>query len=111
VTWRHGERPQYAEDGSFGQFLRTLRHPLRLLAMGLAALAVSSGVLMSVGVGSAVAGAMLGVIAGEIAGRSRLKLAVIATSILLLTLASWGLASASTDGEWIPSLVGPGVAL
>ncbi len=105
------ERPQYADDGTFGRLLGVIRHPLRAVAMALAAVAISWGVLMPAGVTSAVIGAVLGVVAGELAGRSRLRLAAAAVALLLVVLMSWGAASLATGGEAVPSVVGPGATL
>ena len=105
------EKPQYADEGTFGKIVRATRHPLRAIAMALAALALSWGVLMTAGVTSAVIGAVLGVVAGELLGRSRFKLSAVAAVLGVTLLISWGIAGLCTGGETIPGMLGPGAAL
>lgn len=87
------------------------RHPLRVLAMAMAALSLSWGVALTEGLIAAMLGAILGTILGELLGRSRLRLAVIEGGAALLLVATWQLASLSVGTEALAEAVGPGNAL
>ena len=87
------------------------RHPLRLVAMVMAALSLSWGVALSEGILAAMIGAALGVGLGEVLGRSRLRTGVIEGGAALLLVATWQVAALSTGTEALASAVGPGNAL
>ena len=91
--------------------MRVLRHPLRALCMGLAALAVTFGLVRPSVVALAVLAAVLGVAAGEVLGRLRWRLWV----VLLGLAAGLGLALAAawlvTGLEAIPDALGAATAL
>lgn len=87
------------------------RHPLRAIAMALAALAISWGVIGGEGLASAMICAVGGVALGEWLGRGEIKLSAILGGALVALLVGWGIASFSTSSELVPSIVGPGSAL
>ena len=87
------------------------RHPLRIVAMVMAALSLAWGVALTEGILAAMLGAALGVVLGELLGRSRLRTAVIEGAAALLLVATWQLAALSTSTEALASAVGPGNAL
>lgn len=91
--------------------LKGWRHPLRIVAMAMAALSLSWGVAPTEGIVAAMLGAVLGVIAGEVLGRGRLRTAVIQGATVILCVASWQAASLSTSTELLAATVGPGNAL
>ena len=99
------------KDSLFGVLLRLARHPLRALAMGLAAFCVVSDIALTTGIVSAVLGAMLGVFAGEIFGRSRLKLGWVLGGLALFALGAIGLAAAMVRIESLVSALGTAGAL
>ena len=87
------------------------RHPVRLVAMAMAALSLAWGVALTEGLIAAMVGAALGVIAGELLGRSRLRLGVVVGGVGLLVLTAWKLGALALNTEWLASSVGPGNAL
>lgn len=95
--------------------IRTLlqgwRHPIRVVAMILAALSLSWGVALTEALIASMAGAAAGVVLGELLGRSRLRTAVIEGGAALLLVASWQVASVAVGTEALAAAVGPGNAL
>ncbi len=87
------------------------RHPVRLLAMAMAALSLAWGVALTEGLIAAMAGAALGVIAGELLGRSRLRTGVVLGGLWLFTLVAWKGGAFALTTEWLADYVGPGNAL
>jgi transglutaminase-like putative cysteine protease len=87
------------------------RHPLRALAMALAALSLAWGVALTEGLVAAMVGAVLGVVAGELLGRSRARLGVALGGVALFTLVTWLLGRTLTTTEALASMVGPGNTL
>ncbi len=87
------------------------RHPLRVVAMAMAALSLAWGVALTEGLVAAMVGAALGVVAGELLGRSRLRLGVVAGGLGLLVLFAWKLGALLVGTEFLASWVGPGNAL
>ena len=91
--------------------LRFVRHPLRVLAMSIAAVCVTWPITSLFGVAAAAGGAALGVVLGELLGRSRLRAPVVVALLgALLALFAY-LGHLSTHSELIPSAVGPATAL
>lgn len=87
------------------------RHPLRVVAMAMAALSLAWGVALTEGIVAAMVGAVLGVMLGELFGRSRLRTPVIVGGAVVALVASWQLAALSTSTELLAQTVGPGNAL
>jgi transglutaminase-like putative cysteine protease len=87
------------------------RHPLRALAMALAALSLAWGVALTEGLVAAMVGAVLGVVVGELLGRSRVRLGVALGGVALFTLVTWFIGRTLTTTEWLASMVGPGNTL
>ena len=87
------------------------RHPLRVIAMAMAALSLAWGVALTEGLVAAMVGAALGVVAGELLGRSRLRLGVITGGLGLLVVVAWKLGAVALNTEALPDAVGPGNAL
>jgi transglutaminase-like putative cysteine protease len=102
---------RYAEEGTFARVVRFVRHPLRLLAMALAALAVSLGLTTTGAMASAVIGTLSGVVLGEVLGRSRYRLPLVLGGIAGVALLGFGAGVLSTTGETIPDALGPATAL
>jgi len=102
---------RYAEEGTVGRLVRWTRHPLRMVAMGLAALAIGWGIALTSGLVASVIGAVAGVLAGELLARSRLRLPATLSGLFVFALLCWGIAALATGTEAIPSAVGPGGAL
>ena len=75
------------------------RHPLRVVAMVMAALSLAWGVALTEGILAAMLGAALGVGLGELLGRSRLRTVVIEGGAALLLVATWQVAALSTSTE------------
>jgi transglutaminase-like putative cysteine protease len=96
---------------TLGRAVRALRHPLRMIAMSLAALALTAGVALTEGVVAAVLGALVGVLAGEWLGRSRWTLPVVLGGCGGALLLALGASAFVLNSESISSLLGPGVAL
>jgi transglutaminase-like putative cysteine protease len=102
---------RYAEEGTFAKVVRFVRHPLRLIAMALAALAVSLGLTTTGAMVSAVLGTLIGVVLGEVLGRSRYRLPLVLGSIGLIATIGFGAGVLSVTGETIPDALGPATAL
>lgn len=102
-----------AGDGSAGvhRFLRALRHPVRIAAVAIAAMALTSALTSTAGVLAAMLGAALGVVAGELLGRSRIRLAALLLVEAGLLAMVWVIAWSLTYFSLFPSLVGPSLAL
>lgn len=94
-----------------GRTVRASRHPLRMLAMSLAALAVTAGVALTEGVVAAVLGALAGVLVGEWLGKSKWRLPVVLGGCAAGLLLALGMSALALRWELVPSIVGPGVAL
>ncbi|MBI2896270.1 MAG: transglutaminase domain-containing protein [Deltaproteobacteria bacterium] len=94
-----------------GGLLTRARHPLRALAMAMAALSLAWGTTSTEGLIAAMTGAVLGVVAGELLARSRLRLVVIVGGFGLLLAATFEIASLSLTTTFLPSLIGPGTAI
>jgi transglutaminase-like putative cysteine protease len=99
------------KDSLLGVLLRLVRHPLRAIAMGLAAFCVVSDIALTTGIVSTVLGAMAGVFVGELFGRSRLKLGWVLAGLALFALGAIGVAAAMVHVESIVSALGTGGAL
>jgi transglutaminase-like putative cysteine protease len=87
------------------------RHPVRLVAMALAALSLAWGVALTEGLAAAMAGAALGVVAGELLGRSRVRTGVVLGGLWLFVLVAWKGGAYALTTEWLAGAVGPGNAL
>lgn len=94
-----------------GRTVRASRHPLRMIAMSLAALAVTAGVALSEGVVAAVLGALAGVLAGEWLGKSKWRLPVVLGACGGALMFALGASALALRWELVPSIVGPGLAL
>jgi transglutaminase-like putative cysteine protease len=94
-----------------GRAVRTSRHPLRMLAMALAALSVTGGIALTEGVVAAVLGALGGVLAGEWLGKSKYRLPVVLGACAAGLLLAFGLSALALRWEVLPSIAGPGGAL
>src|SRR5688572_20179947 len=91
--------------------IQKLRHPMRLLCVGVAAYCAVGALTGTAGTVSAVVAALSGVVLGELLGRRRLRLWLIASAALLLALLGVWIGIASTKYEAIPSAIGPAAAL
>lgn len=87
------------------------RHPVRVLAMAMAALSLAWGVALTEGLIAAMVGAALGTVGGELLGRSRLRTGVTLAGLWLLTLVAWKGGALALTTEFLASEVGPGNAL
>ena len=96
---------------TLGRAVRALRHPLRMIAMSLAALALTAGVALTEGVVAAILGALAGVLAGEWLGRSRWKLPVVLGGCAGALLFAVATSAFALRTEAFSSLLGPGLAL
>ncbi len=90
---------------------RILRHPVRVVAMTIAALALSWSLVGTQGAVPAGLGAACGVALGEWLGRGKLKLQVVLAGATTALLFAWLLAAMLTSTEFIASGLGPGLAL
>jgi len=110
-----GARWRLREEGELTGMLKRLavraRHPLRALAMAMAALALAYGIAGTGGIVAAMIGAIGGVIAGELIGRSKLRLPIALGAIGLSLLVLWELSAAAVTTELVPELLGPGTTL
>jgi transglutaminase-like putative cysteine protease len=88
-----------------------LRHPLRLIAMGITALAIAFGLTGGAGIASAIFGATLGVSVGHLLGRSKIRMLSIAGALALVLVVLWLAGRGATGSELVPSLLGPHRAL
>jgi transglutaminase-like putative cysteine protease len=88
-----------------------LRHPLRIVATGLALGCLVWPLTNGIGVGSVFFGTILGVVLGELAGKSRYRGWVLAASASALLGALQGLLSLAVRVEWFSAAVGPTFAL
>jgi len=96
---------------TLGRAVRALRHPLRMIAMSLAALALTAGVALTEGVVAAILGALAGVLAGEWLGRSQWKLPVALGGCAGALLFAVATSAFALRTEAFSSLLGPGLAL
>ncbi len=104
--------PATVEDiGPLGRLLAFGRHPLRCLAMALAALSLAWGVALASGWIAAMIGAVLGVLAGELLARSRLRLALALLTLVGGMAVLWASTGLMVSTEAIPSMLGPGTTL
>jgi len=87
------------------------RHPVRALAMALAAFALSWGVALGEALAAAMIGAILGVVAGELLGRSRVRPTVGVAGLGLLAFVLWRFAALAVGTEALAELAGPANAL
>lgn len=87
------------------------RHPVRALAMALAAFSVSWGVALGEALAAAMLGAILGVALGEALGRSRVRPTVALGGLTLLAFVLWRFAAVAVNTEALAELVGPANAL
>jgi transglutaminase-like putative cysteine protease len=88
-----------------------LRHPLRLIAMAITALAIAFGLTGAAGIVSAVLGATLGVLVGHLLGRSKMRLVSILGVLAGILALAWLLSRLATRSELVPSLLGAHRAL
>src|SRR5690606_22970574 len=72
--------------------LRATRHPIRALAMAMAALALAWGMATSAGLTAAMLGAVAGVAGGELLGRTKTRLIALVIAVLLFGAAGWWMA-------------------
>ncbi len=91
--------------------LSAFRHVLRVAALALAALSLTSAVAAVTGVTAAVVGTVFGAVLGELLGRSRLKTSVLIVGHVCVLFLVWIASCVATHWGWLPGLVGPGVAL
>lgn len=96
---------------ALGRLIRATRHPLRALALGLAAFAITAGVAITEGVVAAILGALAGQIVGERLASSRLRTEVAAGGALGVGLLVWAVSAALVTTELGPELLGPGTTL
>jgi len=109
---KHPERDvRFPDDGIFGRILRVTRHPLRGLAMALAATAVAAGVTTGGGVASAILGALGGVVVGEVLARSRVRLIAATLGFAGIGLVAFLIAWMCTGTETFAGMLGPSNAL
>ncbi|MCS6798618.1 MAG: hypothetical protein NZ898_08810 [Myxococcota bacterium] len=101
----------YGEPSPFGRVVAALRHPLRILAMAGAALAVGWGLSVGEAMAAACVGATTGVVAGELMARSRLRPLVAAGGVAFVALLLAWLGSLPTRSEAVATALGPGTAL
>lgn len=87
------------------------RHPLRVVAMAMAALSLAWGIALTEGLVAAMVGAAFGVVVGELLGRSRLRLGVVVVGVGLFVASAWQLGVVLLGTEALASWVGPGNAL
>ena len=102
---------RHAEDGRFTRFVRSMRHPLRLVAMVGGALALCWGLATASSLVSAVVGTAAGVIVGEVLGRSRFRFAVLIAVAAICVVAGLAFAWVATHGSFVPQVLGPSLAL
>ena len=102
---------RYADDGRFARFVRSLRHPLRVVAMVGAALALSWGVATAGSLAAIVVGTAAGVIVGEMVGRSAWRLLAVWLGAALFVAAGLALSSLATGAAWVSGAIGPSAAL
>jgi transglutaminase-like putative cysteine protease len=91
--------------------LRATRHPIRAVAMAMAALALSWGIATSAGLTAAMLGAVAGVAGGELLARSKTRLIALVLGVLALGAAGWWSADFVTETRIVPMAIGPGAAL
>ncbi len=114
---QHGTHvaPQFgrsaAADGRQQSRWRIMRHPVRVVAMTIAALALSWSLVGTQGAVPAGLGAAAGVVLGEWLGRGKLKLQVVLGGAVAALCFAWLLAVTLTSTAWLASGLGPGLAL
>jgi hypothetical protein len=91
--------------------LRGTRHPIRALALAMAALALSWGIATSAGLTAAMLGAVAGVAGGELLGRSKSRLIALVFGVLLFGALGWWVADVVTETRAVPMAIGPGATL
>ncbi|UJR84440.1 transglutaminase-like domain-containing protein [Sandaracinus amylolyticus] len=98
-------------DTLFTRFVRSARHPLRVVTMGIATFCLVADVAMGTGITAAVLGAMAGVLAGELLARTPLRLSWVLGG--LAAVAGIGLAIGGTivRVEGIVAALGTGLSL
>jgi len=90
---------------------RATRHPIRAVAMAMAALALAFGIATSSGLIAAMLGAVAGVAAGELLARTHTRLIVLVAAVLAVAGLGWWFASLLTEIRLIAAAIGPGAAL
>jgi hypothetical protein len=100
---------------TFGERLLALlgatRHPIRALAMAMAALALSWGIATSAGLTAAMLGAVAGVAGGELLARSKTRLIALVLGVLAFGVLGWWAADVVTETRAVPMAIGPGATL
>ncbi|PRQ04635.1 Protein-glutamine gamma-glutamyltransferase [Enhygromyxa salina] len=102
--------PRTFAERLFG-WLRATRHPIRAVAMAMAALALAWGIATSSGLSAAMLGAVAGVAVGELLARTKTRLIALVIGILALSGLGWWFADFVTEVRVIPAAIGPGAAL
>jgi len=98
-----------AEAGA--DVLRWTRHPIRIAAMSMAALALAWGISSTLALVAAVVGAGLGVLVGELLGRSKFRTTVLVLSLALVIFLGWQVGRFTTYTTLFAATFGPGRAL
>jgi hypothetical protein len=91
--------------------LRSTRHPIRALAMAMAALALSWGIATSAGLTAAMLGAVAGVAGGELLARSKSRLIALVIGVVAFGALGWWAADVVTETRAVPMAIGPGATL
>ncbi|MCA9583542.1 MAG: hypothetical protein KC416_17205, partial [Myxococcales bacterium] len=103
--------PQYAPDGRGARFVKSLRHPLRVVAVGGAVFSMVSGIAGTAATVSAVVGAVTGVLLGEWIGRSLARTAAVVLLGATFGLLTWGLAAIPAQSAAVASFLGADTSL
>ena len=103
--------PSEDDDGCIRGALRLIKHPLRALAMALAAFCWIADVAIGPGLYAGVIGALAGVFVGEILGISKLKTSAILVGLGMFALGCWLLQGAIGRFESLVALTGTATAL
>lgn len=93
------------------RFKALVPHVLRCFALSLAAFALSYGLVGTSGLVAAMLGASVGVVSGHLLAESRLKLTVLAGSLIAILLLTLAFARACVAWELVPRMIGPALTL
>jgi transglutaminase-like putative cysteine protease len=91
--------------------MRATRHPIRAVAMAMAALALAWGIATSAGLTAAMLGAVAGVAGGELLARTKTRLIALVLGVLALGGLGWWAADFITEIRLVPAAIGPGATL
>ncbi len=106
-----GRPPPPTLGERLAKWARSVRHPIRAAAMGMAALALAWGVATGSGLLAAGLGAVAGVALGELLARTQSRLLALLAGTLVVGVAGWWLTGRITAWRLVPVLIGPGAAL